>query len=35
LLPLEWIAPAGNDILPAFTAYAAPLIGEVASYPRL
>jgi ATP-dependent phosphofructokinase / diphosphate-dependent phosphofructokinase len=35
LLPLEWIAPAGNDILPAFTAYAAPLIGGLPGYPRL
>lgn len=35
LLPLEWIAPAGNDILPAFTEYAAPLIGGLTGYPRL
>jgi 6-phosphofructokinase 1 len=35
LLPTAWIAPAGNDILPAFAEYAAPLIGSLAGYPRL
>jgi 6-phosphofructokinase 1 len=34
-LPLEWIAPEGNDVLPAFRDYARPLIGEVPGYPRL
>jgi 6-phosphofructokinase 1 len=34
-LPLEWIAPKGNDVLPAFRDYARPLIGDVPGYPRL
>ena len=34
-LPLEWIAPEGNDVLPAFRDYARPLIGEVPGYPCL
>ena len=29
LLPAEWIAAAGNDVLPAFGEYAAPLAGEI------
>ena len=28
--PDEWIAPDGNDVLPAWTAWAAPLAGEIA-----
>ncbi len=35
LLPTTWIAPGDNDILPAFTEYAAPLIGGLTHYPRL
>ncbi len=35
LLPLEWIAPEGNDILPAFAEYARPLVGEIVHYPHL
>ena len=34
LLPAEWIHPDGNDILPAFTRYAAPLIGEIEGWPH-
>jgi 6-phosphofructokinase 1 len=34
-LPLEWIAPEGNDVLPVFRDYARPLIGEVPGYPHL
>jgi 6-phosphofructokinase 1 len=34
-IPLEWIVPEGNDILPAFQDYARPLIGEVPGYPHL
>jgi len=34
-LPLAWIAPEGNDVLPAFQDYARPLIGDVPGYPRL
>lgn len=34
-LPLEWIAPDGNDVLPAFQDYARPLVGDVPAYPRL
>jgi ATP-dependent phosphofructokinase / diphosphate-dependent phosphofructokinase len=34
-LPLEWIAPEGNDVLPAFRTYARPLVGEVPGYPHL
>lgn len=33
--PAEWIHPDGNDVLPAFHDYAAPLVGEVAPRPRL
>jgi 6-phosphofructokinase len=34
--PPEWIAPEGNDVLPAFRDYASPLVGEVPSlaWPR-
>ncbi|MGA2589841.1 MAG: diphosphate--fructose-6-phosphate 1-phosphotransferase [Bryobacteraceae bacterium] len=35
LLPPDWIHPDGNDVLPAFREYAAPLIGEVAAWARL
>jgi 6-phosphofructokinase 1 len=35
LLPADWIHPDGNDILPAFREYAAPLVGEVPGWPRL
>jgi 6-phosphofructokinase 1 len=35
VLPLDWIHPDGNDILPAFREYAAPLIGEIAAWARL
>ncbi len=35
LLPTEWIHPDGNDILPAFTEYAAPLIGEIDGWAHL
>jgi 6-phosphofructokinase len=35
LLPAEWIHPDGNDVLPAFRDYAAPLVGEVPGWPRL
>lgn len=31
-LPPEWITPEGNDLMPAFREYAAPLIGEVTPY---
>ena len=34
-LPPDWIAPEGNDVLPAFQDYARPLIGDVPGYPRL
>jgi 6-phosphofructokinase len=34
-LPLDWIAPDGNDVRPAFQEYARPLIGDVPAYPRL
>jgi 6-phosphofructokinase 1 len=34
-LPLEWIVPEGNDVLPAFRDYARPLVGDVPFYPRL
>ncbi len=33
--PEAWIAPAGNDILPGFVEYAAPLAGQVEPHPRL
>jgi len=35
LLPPEWINEAGNDILPAFVHYAAPLAGPIDPLPRL
>ena len=35
LLPAEWIHADGNDALPAFRDYAAPLVGEVPGWPRL
>ena len=35
LLPADWIHADGNDVLPAFREYAAPLVGEVAGWPRL
>lgn len=35
LLPAEWIHPDGNDVLPAYREYAAPLVGEVPGWPRL
>jgi 6-phosphofructokinase len=34
-LPAEWIHPDGNDVLPAFREYAAPLVGDVPGWPRL
>ncbi len=33
--PLDWIAPEGNDILPPFRDYAAPLLGPMDYHPRL
>jgi ATP-dependent phosphofructokinase / diphosphate-dependent phosphofructokinase len=33
--PEEWIAPAGNDVVPAFRDYVSPLAGEIAPRPRL
>jgi len=35
LIPLEWIHPSGNDLLPVFRDYAAPLTGEIEPLPRL
>lgn len=35
LLPADWIHPDGNDVLPEFREYAAPLAGEVPGWPRL
>jgi 6-phosphofructokinase 1 len=35
LLPLEWIAPEGNDVREEFIRYAAPLIPALKHYPRL
>jgi 6-phosphofructokinase 1 len=35
LFPAEWIHPDGNDILPAFLEYAAPLAGPIEPHPRL
>jgi 6-phosphofructokinase 1 len=35
LLPRDWIHPDGNDVLPAFAEYAAPLIGEVSGWAHL
>jgi ATP-dependent phosphofructokinase / diphosphate-dependent phosphofructokinase len=34
-LPADWIHPDGNDVLPAYREYAAPLVGEVPGWPRL
>jgi 6-phosphofructokinase 1 len=34
-LPADWIHPSGNDVLPAFRDYAAPLAGEVEQRPSL
>jgi 6-phosphofructokinase 1 len=33
-LPMEYRAISGNDVTPAFVAYAAPLIGEIEPYAR-
>jgi 6-phosphofructokinase len=35
ILPADWIHPDGNDVMPAFRGYAAPLVGEVQGWPRL
>jgi 6-phosphofructokinase 1 len=35
LLPGHWIAPAGNDVDPAFLEWARPLIGNVPAHARL
>jgi 6-phosphofructokinase 1 len=35
LLPPEWINAAGNDVLPAFVEYAAPLAGPIEPVARL
>jgi 6-phosphofructokinase len=35
LLPPDWIHPDGNDVQPAFTEYARPLVGEVAAWSHL
>jgi 6-phosphofructokinase 1 len=35
LLPADWIHPDGNDVLPPFRDYAAPLVGDVPGWPRL
>jgi 6-phosphofructokinase 1 len=35
LVPQEWISESGNDVMPAFRAYAGPLAGEIDSYERL
>jgi 6-phosphofructokinase 1 len=35
LFPLEWIAPGGNDVLPAFLDYARPLLGPMHAHARL
>lgn len=35
VLPPEWIHPDGNDLMPAFREYAAPLVGEVPGWARL
>jgi 6-phosphofructokinase 1 len=34
LMPVDWIHPAGNDILPQFLDYARPLVGPIEHYPR-
>lgn len=33
--PLQWIHPAGNQVLPGFVDYAAPLAGPIEPFPRL
>jgi ATP-dependent phosphofructokinase / diphosphate-dependent phosphofructokinase len=35
LFPQEWISESGNDVMPAFRAYAGPLAGEIDHYERL
>ncbi|SPE28905.1 diphosphate--fructose-6-phosphate 1-phosphotransferase (or 6-phosphofructokinase) [Candidatus Sulfopaludibacter sp. SbA3] len=35
LFPAEWRNAAGNDVMPAFRDYVAPLAGTIPSYPRL
>ncbi len=35
LLPGAWIHPKGNDVLPPFLDYVAPLAGEIEARPRL
>jgi ATP-dependent phosphofructokinase / diphosphate-dependent phosphofructokinase len=35
LFPLEWIAPEGNDVMPAFLDYARPLLGPMRYHARL
>jgi len=35
LLPLDWISPDCNDVLDGFLQYAAPLLPNLRSYPRL
>ncbi len=35
LVPAEWINEAGNDLLPAYVEYAAPLAGEIEPLARL
>jgi 6-phosphofructokinase 1 len=34
-VPREWIAPTGNDVLPEFLRYAAPLIGPIPPHVHL
>jgi 6-phosphofructokinase 1 len=34
-LPLDWIHPDGNDVLPAFLDYVRPLAGKIEPRPRL
>ena len=35
LFPREWIAPEGNDVMPAFLQYARPLLGPMRYHARL
>jgi 6-phosphofructokinase len=35
LFPAEWIHPDGNDVLPEFLEYVAPLVGKIEPRPRL
>jgi 6-phosphofructokinase 1 len=35
LFPSEWIAAAGNDVMPQFLDYARPLAGPIEPHPRL